>query len=641
MKKTFISILLAVCLVFSFALTACNDSKNGKNSMPDDYVRPSDVNIDRSFTATSKTLVAYFSKTNTTKGVAETIVKLTDADVFEIERKEPYPAAYTPTTEEAKEEKDRNARPELATYLPDEVVARYDTILLGFPIWWHTAPMAVLSFLNYYDFSGKTIYTFATSGGSPISESTADIRGNTKATVKEGGLFRRNDETGIRNWLNGLGLVVSPEQPESPVLPEIPAITENPQPIPAPDDAITQSLTYEKTGNAYAVTGETANVANIVIPDEYDGLPVTTVKESAFAYSRHTEEILSVTIPDSVTTIERNAFYNRSETTNIYIGANSKLATIGNNAFSGNYALEFIYIPSGVSEIEDSAFNNCGAIDFAVSAENGVYRSDNGHLIETARRTLIRGGQSDEVPAWITNIAQAAFRRSGLTELNLPATVLAVGNYMIANSTIAVINFAGTEEQWNAVEKGGMWKGGNRDAEVRFGGGKPRILIVYFTAEFGNTERLANDIHGKIGGDIVKIEAAQPYSPHDLDYGISNNRPEVEKAENARPEIAQSTYEKIDMSKYDAVFVGYPIWWWTAPMIIGTFLEHYDLTGYDIYPFSQSASMNSGHFTASMEFVRECAAKTGTPTVHDGLFAKATSTATIDAYLTANGFIGG
>ncbi|MDE7084935.1 MAG: flavodoxin, partial [Clostridia bacterium] len=78
-------------------------------------------------------------------------------------------------------------------------------------------------------------------------------------------------------------------------------------------------------------------------------------------------------------------------------------------------------------------------------------------------------------------------------------------------------------------------------------------------------------------------------------------------------------------------------WWWTAPMIVGTFLEHYDLTGYDIYPFSQSASMNASQFETSMEFVRECAAGAN---VNNGLFARASSTTNINAYLTANGFVG-
>ena len=636
MKKILKTVLCVVLsLILMLSAVSCNNNQGGENSSNDDYTRPSDVNIDDSFTATSKTLVVYFSKTNTTKRVAEKNQELTGADIFEIERKEPYPDSYTPTTEVAQEEKNNNARPELATYLPDEVMAEYDTIILGFPIWWHTVPMAVLSFLNYYDLSGKTIYTFATSGGSPISESTEDIRNNTKATVNEGRLFNGNSEENIRTWLDGLGLLASSGQPEKPD-DNKPVTPEQPE---TPTDA-TASLTYERNGNSYTVTGMTGTETEVIIPAEYNGLPVTTIGESAFAYSRHNDDILSVTIPDSVTTIERNAFYNRGEMTTINISSNSKLTTIGNNAFSGNHSLTGIYIPATVTSIGDSAFNNDGAINFTVAEENTVYRSENGHLIERVTNTLIRGGQNGTVPDGILTIAQAAFRRSVMTEIVIPASVTTIGNYFIADSSITTVRFNGTEEEWNAIEKSAtMWNYGNRDIVLELKT-EPRILIVYFTAESGNTERVANYISSKVGGDIVKIEAAQPYTSQELNYNIQNNRPEVEKAQNARPEIAQTTFDQIDMSKYDTVFIGYPIWWWMAPMIVGTFLEHYDLTDVDIYPFSQSASMNTSQFATSMEFVRECAAKIGTPTVHDGLFARAGSTSTIDSYLSANGFIG-
>lgn len=82
-------------------------------------------------------------------------------------------------------------------------------------------------------------------------------------------------------------------------------------------------------------------------------------------------------------------------------------------------------------------------------------------------------------------------------------------------------------------------------------------------------------------------------------------------------------------------FIGYPIWWHTAPMIIGTFLENYDLTGVDVYPFTQSASMDTEQFDNSMEFVRTSA---GNGTVHDGLFVDEADTEGIDAYLADNGF---
>lgn len=205
MKKTFLSILMVVCLAFALMLTACNNKKDGKNP-PVTPPKDSEVNIDNNFKVTSKILIVYFSRTNTTESVALKIQELTNADIFEVERKEPYPNEYTPTTEVAKAEKEANARPELKTYLPKDVVENYDTIFIGFPIWWHTAPMPILSFLNFYDLSGKTIHTFCTSGGSPITESTADIRSNAQgAMVIEGRKFNQNDSN-IENWINSLNL---------------------------------------------------------------------------------------------------------------------------------------------------------------------------------------------------------------------------------------------------------------------------------------------------------------------------------------------------------------------------------------------------------------------------------------------------
>ena len=381
----------------------------------------------------------------------------------------------------------------------------------------------------------------------------------------------------------------------------------------------------------------TGKETSVVIPAEYEGLPVSVIGESAFAYSRHNEEILSVTIPDSVTTIERNAFNNRSEMITVNIGQNSQLTTIGNNAFSGNHSLTSIYIPAGLTSLGDGVFNNCGALNnIAVATGNTVYSDEGNNLIEKATNTLLRGTNNSTIPASVTTIAPRAFSRTTATELVIPVTVTTIGNYFIADSAYATISYQGTEEQWAAITKTSMWNYGNREVELKFKT-ESKILIVYFTAESGNTERVANYIHEQIGGDIVKIEAAQPYTSQELNYSIKNNRPEVEKAENARPEIAQTTYNQIDIDKYDTVFIGYPIWWWTAPMIVGTFLEHYDLTGYDIYPFSQSASMNTTQFNTSMEFVRECASGAN---VHDGLFAKVSSATTINSYLTTNGFIG-
>lgn len=214
MKKFFKTVLcVALSLILMLSAVSCNNNKGGENSSNDDYTRPSDVNIDDSFTATSKTLVVYFSKTNTTKGVAEKIQELTGADIFEIERKEPYPDAYTPTTEVAQEEKNNNARPELATYLPDEVMAEYDTIILGFPIWWYDLPMPVWTFLEEYDLSGKTIIPFFSHNGSSSGASSISTvkRLCPDSTVVDDYLSVRgssvNDaESQVTEWINKLGI---------------------------------------------------------------------------------------------------------------------------------------------------------------------------------------------------------------------------------------------------------------------------------------------------------------------------------------------------------------------------------------------------------------------------------------------------
>ncbi|MDE7265536.1 MAG: hypothetical protein K2N52_04610 [Clostridia bacterium] len=106
---------------------------------------------------------------------------------------------------------------------------------------------------------------------------------------------------------------------------------------------------------------------------------------------------------------------------------------------------------------------------------------------------------------------------------------------------------------------------------------------------------------------------------------------------NARPPI-KNPISVEEMSEYDAIIVMYPIWWHTAPMVVGTFLETYDLSGKDIYPITQSASMDMSQFNQSYSFIRECATLNGrTPTVHEGLGTKATSA--IDTYLRQYGLL--
>lgn len=158
-----------------------------------------------------------------------------------------------------------------------------------------------------------------------------------------------------------------------------------------------------------------------------------------------------------------------------------------------------------------------------------------------------------------------------------------------------------------------------------------KILIVYFSwSTSGNTEKMASYIQEQTKGDLFEIE---PLNPYPTDYDECGEVALMERDENKRPGIANLPDS---MEGYDKIFIGYPIWWHTAPMIIGTFLENYDLSGMEVYPFTQSASMDIEQFENSMKFVRESA--TGA-NVHDGLFTEADDTEGILAYLTENGFI--
>lgn len=154
------------------------------------------------------------------------------------------------------------------------------------------------------------------------------------------------------------------------------------------------------------------------------------------------------------------------------------------------------------------------------------------------------------------------------------------------------------------------------------------VLIAYFSWS-GNTAEMAAQIQEQTGGDLFEIVPVEPYP---TDYSECGEVALAERDSNARPEI-QNLPESIE--QYDTIFIGYPIWWHTAPMIIGTFLENYDLSGVDVYPFTQSASMDTEQFDQSMDFVRQAAAGA---TVHDGLFVRASDTDGITGYLTENGF---
>lgn len=165
----------------------------------------------------AKILIAYYSRKgenyvngsikNLAKGnteiVAEFIQKAVGGDLFEIDTVKNYPVNYTECTNVAKIEIQQKARPELKKYLPS--VEDYDKIFLGYPIWWSVPPMAVSTFLEHYDFSGKKIIPFATHEGSGLGGSISYLKKICpNAEILNGvaihGANAKNSETEVSNW---------------------------------------------------------------------------------------------------------------------------------------------------------------------------------------------------------------------------------------------------------------------------------------------------------------------------------------------------------------------------------------------------------------------------------------------------------
>lgn len=158
----------------------------------------------------SKVLVAYFSATGTTKGVAEHIANGLRADIYEIIPEEPYTDAdldYSDNNSRSTiEMNDEASRPAISGSV--ENMEQYDIVFIGYPIWWGEAPRIVSTFVESYDFSGKTVVPFCTSGGSGVGSSAANLEQLTSgATWMDGHRLNGSDsQDTVMEWVNGLGL---------------------------------------------------------------------------------------------------------------------------------------------------------------------------------------------------------------------------------------------------------------------------------------------------------------------------------------------------------------------------------------------------------------------------------------------------
>ena len=197
-------IIVAVTGISIYTLSKDDDNTTTANQQSDN----TSVENNESDLEAGNVLIVYFSQTGNTETVANIIHDNVGGDIVKLETTEAYPSDYDEFVDYAQQEQQEDARPELSTVI--ENIEQYDTIFLGYPNWWGDMPMAIYTFLDTYDLSGKTIAPFITHGGSGLSGTPENIQEEElNASVTEG-LAIDGDEASdssedVVEWLNSLG----------------------------------------------------------------------------------------------------------------------------------------------------------------------------------------------------------------------------------------------------------------------------------------------------------------------------------------------------------------------------------------------------------------------------------------------------
>ena len=180
MKK----IVMMLVALLTMSLSACSQKKENKEM--------------------KKVLVAYFSASGVTKGVAQQLAEVTGGTLHEIKPAQPYTDAdldwHNKQSRSSVEMQDKSSRPPITNKLKN--MQDYDIIYVGFPIWWYTCPTIINTFMEAYDFKGKTVIPFATSGGSSIKKACEDLKAAyPDVNWKEGKLLNRASKKDLEDWV--------------------------------------------------------------------------------------------------------------------------------------------------------------------------------------------------------------------------------------------------------------------------------------------------------------------------------------------------------------------------------------------------------------------------------------------------------
>ena len=210
--KKWITLLLAMTMVLG--LTACSGTAASDNSSAQTPSAPEETSAEAQTTAPSaaadsSTLIAYFSWSGNTAQMAQMIADETGGTLFEIQPATPYTEDYDTLLDVAQQEQAENARPALAAQVEDW--DSYDVVFVGYPDWWGDAPMLIYSFLEAYDWQGKTLIPFCTSGGSGFGRSLDQLADSAPGAEILEGLHINGDSVAdaadeVASWIAGLPL---------------------------------------------------------------------------------------------------------------------------------------------------------------------------------------------------------------------------------------------------------------------------------------------------------------------------------------------------------------------------------------------------------------------------------------------------
>ena len=188
------------------------DSENVASEQQDSSEKSDSSNINTE--DTNRILVVYFSWSGHLDSMAHWVADETGGDLYRVTAADPYPEDYNATADRAKQEQDDDVRPEISVDITPEQMSEYDTIFFGFPVWWYDLPMPMWTFLENYDFSGKTIIPFFSHEGSsnganalPTVEKLAvgaTVRSDDALSIRGGNVD--SAENDVRAWVRGLNL---------------------------------------------------------------------------------------------------------------------------------------------------------------------------------------------------------------------------------------------------------------------------------------------------------------------------------------------------------------------------------------------------------------------------------------------------